>query len=504
MKANCFAHAATTLAPSAEADAFFRAKFAGTEAKAAGKKGRTATSGKKSKTNNTTKRTAEKATDRDKADGGEDADAVGETADTAQYALPILAQALHEHPLHCYMVGTGTAICDKCDLLRSPGSVVFGCAVCGFEMCPDCAIGLSPPGETQAVREVTLRCSRLAAIGAATSTWDADAGAPCPAACTAGAVHTSAEALPRSAAVPGQIEVVATPTRAIGGQGEDVTVVQCPQGGCAMHWTSRTKYFSYTCSGCGADGASKCGLRWHCATHREDYCGACRRPPPFVKATHHARKSTDSDVVDSAGACSARLDEMLAAEEEVARTRAVGMRSRQSASGGGCKRSAGIAVPVPVALTISEHDPRSIYGLMDENAAKERVSTNANYATAEGSGLLQRTCDLTLALAGDLLDELSRGYSQPWFQELVDQCAQESNFRREEFLRRLQEVAFEVQRPILENWGFEGNEQGVYDMVSILREHTESGDERAPRWINEKRDKCLALLYGGAGGGMLQ
>ena len=78
------------------------------------------------------------------------------------------------------------------------------------------------------------------------------------------------------------------------------------------------------------------------------------------------------------------------------------------------------------------------------------------------------------------------------------------------------EICGEVQRPILENWGFEGNEQGclgvktlafavlhasiywyvwlcsmegLFDMTSILREHSRT----APNWLQEKIDRCLLL-----------
>lgn len=50
-------------------------------------------------------------------------------------------------------------------------------------------------------------------------------------------------------------------------------------------------------------------------------------------------------------------------------------------------------------------------------------------------------------------------------------------------------LSLEVQRPILENWGFEGNEQGLFDMTSILLEHSKA----APRWLQEKIDRCLFL-----------
>ncbi len=51
--------------------------------------------------------------------------------------------------------------------------------------------------------------------------------------------------------------------------------------------------------------------------------------------------------------------------------------------------------------------------------------------------------DLTLTLTGDFVDELARGYAQPWFQELLKQCSHECS-NREAFLQRLQDVAFEA------------------------------------------------------------
>ncbi|CAK9044571.1 unnamed protein product [Durusdinium trenchii] len=130
--------------------------------------------------------------------------------------------------------------------------------------------------------------------------------------------------------------------------------------------------------------------------------------------------------------------------------------------------------------------------LMDENAAKMRPSwavdgTEPKDATAGVP--LERTFDLTLTLTGDFVDELARGYSQPWFQELLKLCSEECGEDRERFICRLQDIAFEVQRPILENWGFEGNEQGLFDMTSILREHSRT----APNWLQEKIDRCLLL-----------
>ena len=82
-------------------------------------------------------------------------------------------------------------------------------------------------------------------------------------------------------------------------------------------------------------------------------------------------------------------------------------------------------------------------------------------------------------------------------------CARDSGYERSVFLMRLKErcsrcfmvslmaeghwsrvvaiftqlsaedVAFEVQKPVLEKWGFEGNEHGVREMTAAIRAHAD-------------------------------
>ncbi|CAE7805739.1 TATDN1 [Symbiodinium sp. CCMP2592] len=127
--------------------------------------------------------------------------------------------------------------------------------------------------------------------------------------------------------------------------------------------------------------------------------------------------------------------------------------------------------------------------LMDENAARRRPGRACIGASDRQCSTWERTSELTLTLTGDFVDELARGYSQPWFQDLVRQCMEESG-DQQTLLERLHDVAFEVQKPVLENWGFEGNDQGLFDMTSILREHSAHG----PLWLQEKIFSCLRLL----------
>merc|ERR1712151_495712 len=112
---------------------------------------------------------------------------------------------------------------------------------------------------------------------------------------------------------------------------------------------------------------------------------------------------------------------------------------------------------------------------------------------------LERSVQLTAALAGDLMDELSEAYEQDWYQERVRKCARDSGFDRSVFLMRLKDIAFEAQRPVLVKWGFEGSTQGVREMTAAIQTHT---GENMTASLRQKRERCLELLYGGKEGGM--
>lgn len=113
---------------------------------------------------------------------------------------------------------------------------------------------------------------------------------------------------------------------------------------------------------------------------------------------------------------------------------------------------------------------------------------------------LERSIHLTAALAGELLDELSEAYEGKSYQETVRKCAFDSGWERSVFLTRLQKVAFGVQRPVLEKWGFEGSDQGVREMQAAIREHT---NQAMPDWLKAKQRRCLEGLYGGKESGMM-
>mmetsp|Transcript_75997 Transcript_75997/g.220732 ORF Transcript_75997/g.220732 Transcript_75997/m.220732 type:complete len:522 (-) Transcript_75997:78-1643(-) len=135
---------------------------------------------------------------------------------------------------------------------------------------------------------------------------------------------------------------------------------------------------------------------------------------------------------------------------------------------------------------------------IDDRTAKKLAAPKA----MEEPKPLERNIRLTAALAGDLMDELAEAYAQKWFQARVRKCARDSGFERSVFLMRLKDVAFEVQKPVLEKWGFEGTEQGVREMTAAIRDHAGDGHD-LPEWLKAKQDRCLELLYGGKESGML-
>eukprot|EP00440_Ansanella_granifera_P013355 gb/GFBE01014513.1/.p1 GENE.gb/GFBE01014513.1/~~gb/GFBE01014513.1/.p1 ORF type:complete len:485 (+),score=158.53 gb/GFBE01014513.1/:1-1455(+) len=135
--------------------------------------------------------------------------------------------------------------------------------------------------------------------------------------------------------------------------------------------------------------------------------------------------------------------------------------------------------------------------------SKAQIGADKPKKAIEAPRPLERNIHLTAALAGDLMDELAAAYGQKWFQERVRKCARDSGFERSVFLMRLKDVAFEVQKPVLEKWGFEGNEHGVREMTAAIRDHAGKNGQDMPDWLKQKQDRCLELLYGGKEGGML-
>lgn len=115
---------------------------------------------------------------------------------------------------------------------------------------------------------------------------------------------------------------------------------------------------------------------------------------------------------------------------------------------------------------------------------------------------LERNISLTVALAGELIDELADAYSEQAFQERVAKCARDSGYDKRLFMLRLKDLALQIQKPILQKWGFEGDDGGIREMTAAIRDLSSNG-RVMPAWFEEKRLRCLKLLYGGEDAGML-
>mmetsp|Transcript_85797 Transcript_85797/g.199419 ORF Transcript_85797/g.199419 Transcript_85797/m.199419 type:complete len:487 (+) Transcript_85797:43-1503(+) len=362
------------------------------------------------------------------------------------------------HPLMCYVVGWSAALCDECDFMQKPGQVVFGCQSCESEICAQCIIRTA--GSEQAVQEGLRVISAVAE--------------------SAGA---------------GASRFVATPSGAVLG--------------------------TLPSSCYGQEAAVPNG------TLNESVQQQQQQQQPPQSSTHPARGSDDID--DSSWKQPSKvqprsrgymLSEMIAEQENIIQECGLILREAKEAeeqcrvgSQPGGTRTPGVVPSTSPPGAGHAAEKRMVdspcqpgidldLNLMDENAARSRPQWAVEgraLSTESRAQPLQRSFDLTLTLVGDFVDELARGYSQPWFQHLVQECARACGYNRKVFLVRLQDVAFEVQKPILENWGFDGDEQGVYDMTSILCEHSRG----APPWLQEKVDRCLTLLYGGQMAGML-
>ena len=342
---------------------------------------------------------------------------------------------------------------------------------------------LGRPAARRADAELLARAAGAVAAGgsrfvATPSGAVLDTAPPPPPAAAAAADSAASRQARWQAAAP-------TAPAALAGSEERPVPRRCPRGtgGCEVCWTERPRQFGYYCSGCGD---LQKGARWQCAAHLADLCTACRPAPDPTRATV-AREDGAGGIDERswrapsaapalAGACEDVLGTMLAEQEWIIQGRSLDEReareareaARPGASAGAGRRAAEAPAAEPPAAPRA--DPQASPAelddgsLMDENAARARPRwAEEGLGPAMRAGArpvpLERSFDLTLTLTGDLVEELARGYAQPWFQELVRDCARRCGYDRTRFLTELQDVAFEVQRPILENWGFDLDEQ---------------------------------------------
>jgi len=106
---------------------------------------------------------------------------------------------------------------------------------------------------------------------------------------------------------------------------------------------------------------------------------------------------------------------------------------------------------------------------------------------------------LTKDSAADLLEELRHVYEDTVFRKQVAKLARDVRWDKTEFVFHLRKVAMEVQRPILERWGFDASLQGVSEVELALQDHTRGAPGTATGFdgaLKEKSDLVTRLLYG--------
>lgn len=97
--------------------------------------------------------------------------------------------------------------------------------------------------------------------------------------------------------------------------------------------------------------------------------------------------------------------------------------------------------------------------------------------------------------AVDLLDVLAEAYSETGFKQKVEKLAYDMRYYPDEdFRAHLARVAYEVQRPILEKWGFEVSQRGVQEMTKALSDHTR-GTNSDPK-LKQRAESVYRMLYG--------
>lgn len=122
---------------------------------------------------------------------------------------------------------------------------------------------------------------------------------------------------------------------------------------------------------------------------------------------------------------------------------------------------------------------------------QEHVSAGVSSAVAP-----ERSMALPPAAAADFVEDLASGHSQAEFRDQIRECACRCGSDRAAFAAQWRSAAMEVQRPILERWGFEPGGQGLYDMWAVLREHAAIGAAAPDPGARERAARCLATLRG--------
>eukprot|EP00930_Biecheleria_cincta_P006390 TRINITY_DN107399_c0_g1_i1.p1 TRINITY_DN107399_c0_g1~~TRINITY_DN107399_c0_g1_i1.p1 ORF type:complete len:208 (+),score=43.33 TRINITY_DN107399_c0_g1_i1:41-664(+) len=106
--------------------------------------------------------------------------------------------------------------------------------------------------------------------------------------------------------------------------------------------------------------------------------------------------------------------------------------------------------------------------------------------------------ELTAQLSARLFDELANAYAEEWFQIRARKCVADAGKDTAKICEMLMDVVFDVQKPILRNWGFPGDGRCRYDLGAILWGRSSEDDTQMPDWLRAKREKCLLSMCGWA------
>lgn len=96
---------------------------------------------------------------------------------------------------------------------------------------------------------------------------------------------------------------------------------------------------------------------------------------------------------------------------------------------------------------------------------------------------------LTKDSAIELLDELQRVYSDTGYQTQIRKLVRDVRWNKNDFMTHVRKVALNVQRPVLEKWGFEHSLPGVAEMELAIQDH------ECPE-LKKRADDAARLLYG--------
>lgn len=118
---------------------------------------------------------------------------------------------------------------------------------------------------------------------------------------------------------------------------------------------------------------------------------------------------------------------------------------------------------------------------------------------ADTAAEVQARKHLTKESILELLDAFERSYDDTMFQKQVYKLSRDVRRDKNEFMTNVRKVALEVQKPVLEKWGFEPTHRGVEEVQLAVRDTVMTLAAQGPEYvvaIVEKADAVGRLLHG--------